>query len=62
MKLALGYSHPPGFPQSILTTADTLLTRPDPDTLPGSPGWSRLVESHYKTYREYAMEPHLRKK
>ena len=39
-----------------------LMTGPDPDTPPGFPGWSRLVESHCTNHRECTMEPHLIKK
>ena len=38
------------------------MTRPDPDTPPGFPGWSRLVKSHCTNHRECTMEPHLIKK
>ena len=47
-----GPIHPPCGP---------FLTRPDPDTLPGFPGWSRLVKSHCIIPREYPMEPHFKK-
>ena len=33
------------------------LTRPDPDTLPGFPGWSRLVEFHCTIPRECTKGP-----
>ena len=32
------------------------VTGPDPDTLPGFPGWSRLVKSHCTTPREDTVE------
>ena len=38
------------------------LTRPDPDTLPGFPGWSCLVKSHCTNHRECTMETRLRNK
>ena len=38
------------------------MTGPDPDTLPGYPGWSRLVESHCKISRECTKGPHLKEK
>ena len=38
------------------------LTRPDPDTLPGYPEWSRLVESHCTISRECTKGPHLKEK
>ena len=38
------------------------LTGPDPDTLPGYPGWSRLVESHCTIPRECTKGPHLKEK
>ena len=37
------------------------VTRPDPDTLPEFPGWSRLVKSHYTIPREYPMKPQFKK-
>ena len=37
------------------------MTRPDPDTLLGFPGWSRLVKSHCTIPKEYPMEPHFKK-
>ena len=36
------------------------LTGPDPDTLPGSPGWSRLVKSHCTIPREDTVELHFK--
>ena len=39
-----------------------MMTRPDPDTLPGYPGWSRLVESHCTISRECTKVPHLKEK
>ena len=36
------------------------LTRPDPDTPPGFPGWSRLVEFHCTIPRECIKGPHLK--
>ena len=41
---------------------DTMMTGPDPDTLPGYPGWSRLVESHYTISKECTKGPHLKEK
>ena len=38
------------------------MTGPDPDTLPGFPGWSRLVESHCTIPRECTKGPHLKEK
>ena len=38
------------------------LTGPDPDTPPGFPGWSRLVEFHCTIPREYTKGPHLKEK
>ena len=38
------------------------MTRLDPDTFPGFPGWSRLVKSHCTIPREHPMEPHFKKK
>ena len=38
------------------------VTGPDPDTLPGYPEWSRLVESHYTISRECTKGPHLKEK
>ena len=38
------------------------VTGPDPNTLPGFPGWSRLVKSHCTIPREYTMGPYLREK
>ena len=38
------------------------VTGPDPDTLPGYPGWSRLVESHCTIPRECTKGPHLKEK
>ena len=39
-----------------------LMTGPDPDTLPGYPGWSRLVESHCTIPRECTKRPQLKEK
>ena len=39
-----------------------ILTGPDPDTLPGFPGWSRLVEFHCTIPRECTKGPHLKEK
>ena len=36
------------------------LTGPDPDTLPGSPGWSRLVKFHCTIPREDTVELHFK--
>ena len=41
-------------------TWDHFLTRPDPDTLPIFPGWSRLVKSHCIIPREDTVGPHLK--
>ena len=41
--------------------ASGTVTRPDPDTLPGFLGWSRLMKSHCTIPREYPMEPHFKK-
>ena len=38
------------------------LTRPDPDTPPRFPGWSRLVESHCTISKECTKGPHLKEK
>ena len=38
------------------------MTGPDPDTLPGFPGWSRLVEFHCKIPRECTKGSHLKEK
>ena len=38
------------------------VTRPDPDTLPGFPRWSRLVKFHCTIPRECTKGPHLKKK
>ena len=38
-----------------------LVTGSDPDTLPGFPGWYRLVKSHCTIPREYPMKPHFKK-
>ena len=38
------------------------LTGPDPDTLPGFPGWSRLVKFHCTIPRECTKGPHLKEK
>ena len=37
-----------------------LLTGPDSDTLPGFPGWSRLVKSHCTIPREDTVELHFK--
>ena len=39
-----------------------VVTGPDPDTLPGYPGWSLLVEFHYTIPRECTKGPHLKEK
>ena len=39
-----------------------VLTGPDPDTPPGFPGWSRLVEFHCTIPRECTKGPHLKEK
>ena len=36
------------------------LIGPDPDTPPGFPGWSRLVEFHCTIPRECTKGPHLK--
>ena len=38
------------------------MTRPDPDTPQGFPGWSRLVEFHCTIPRECTKGPHLKEK
>ena len=38
------------------------VTGPDPDNLPGYPGWSRLVESHCTISKECTKGPHLKEK
>ena len=38
------------------------VTGPDPDTPPGFPGWSRLVEFHCTILRECTKGPHLKEK
>ena len=37
-----------------------VVTGPDPDTLPGSPGWSRLVKFHCTIPREDTVELHFK--
>ena len=39
-----------------------ILTGPDPNTPPGFPGWSRLVEFHCTIPREGTKGPHLKEK
>ena len=41
---------------------EVLLTGLDPDTTPGFPGWSRIVEFHCTIPRECTKEPHLKEK
>ena len=45
----------------LVRAPNTKVTRPDPDTLPGFPGWSRLVKSHRTIHKEYPMELHFKK-
>ena len=41
-------------------SSSELMTGPDPDTLLGSPGWSRLVKFHYVIPREDTVELHFK--
>ena len=44
----------------IYNLFEFILTGPDPDTLPGSPGWSRLVKFHCTIPREDTVELHFK--
>ena len=44
------------------TVGTVSMTGPDPNTLPGYPGWSRLVEFHCTIPRECTKGPHLKEK
>ena len=39
-----------------------IMIGPNPNTLPGYPGWSRLVESHWTIPRECTKGPYLKEK
>ena len=45
---------------SIVVGLWAVMTRPDSDTLPGFPGWSRLVKSHYTIAKEDTVELHFK--
>ena len=44
----------------VIYKIGTQMTGPDPDTLPGFPGWSRLVKSHCTIPKEDTMELHFK--
>ena len=48
--------------QAMTSSQVGQMTRPDPDTLPEYPRWSRLVESHCTISRECTKGPHLKEK
>ena len=54
-------NHEQNYPTHDMELAAVVIG-PDPDTLPGYPGWSRLVESHCTISRECTKGPHLKEK